>query len=92
MASTAENRVFASPLARRIANQNNIDLGSVNGSGPKGRIIKADIEKAMAGGGASKASASTAPAAAPKAAPAAASLEASPCRRPPVDLAARCLS
>lgn len=75
MASTAENRVFASPLARRIANQNNIDLGSVNGSGPKGRIIKADIEKAMAGGGASKAAAapSASPAAAPKASPAGAS-------------------
>ena len=40
-------RIKASPLARRIAQQNDIDLKAVNGSGPQGRIIKADIEKAM---------------------------------------------
>ncbi len=37
-------RIFASPLARRIAKEKGIDLGQVNGSGPKGRIVKADIE------------------------------------------------
>jgi pyruvate dehydrogenase E2 component (dihydrolipoamide acetyltransferase) len=37
-------RVFASPLARRIAKDRGIDLSQVNGSGPKGRIVKADIE------------------------------------------------
>jgi pyruvate dehydrogenase E2 component (dihydrolipoamide acetyltransferase) len=37
-------RVFASPLARRLANEKGIDLGQVTGSGPKGRIVKADIE------------------------------------------------
>ena len=38
-------RVFASPLARRLADQNNIDLSQVTGSGPNGRIVKADVEK-----------------------------------------------
>jgi pyruvate dehydrogenase E2 component (dihydrolipoamide acetyltransferase) len=37
-------RIFASPLARRIAKERGIDLSQVNGSGPKGRIVKADIE------------------------------------------------
>ncbi len=36
-------RVFASPLARRLAAQNNVDLAVVSGSGPHGRVIKADI-------------------------------------------------
>jgi pyruvate dehydrogenase E2 component (dihydrolipoamide acetyltransferase) len=44
------DRVFASPLARRIAANANIDLQAVRGSGPNGRIIKADVEQAMAGG------------------------------------------
>ncbi len=37
-------RVYATPLARRIATQNGIDLHDVDGSGPRGRIVKADIE------------------------------------------------
>jgi pyruvate dehydrogenase E2 component (dihydrolipoamide acetyltransferase) len=37
-------RVFASPLAKRIAEQKGISLASVKGTGPRGRIIKADIE------------------------------------------------
>jgi len=37
-------RVFASPLARRIAEQNGVDLSSVSGSGPHGRIVKSDVE------------------------------------------------
>ena len=40
-------RIIASPLAKRIANENNIDLGQLEGSGPNGRIVKADIETAM---------------------------------------------
>ena len=36
-------RIFASPLAKRIAGQKNIDLAAVTGTGPHGRIIKADI-------------------------------------------------
>ncbi len=37
-------RVFASPLARRIAKEKGLDLGSVKGSGPHGRIVRADVE------------------------------------------------
>ena len=43
------NRVFASPLARRLAEQKGVDLATVNGSGPHGRIIKADIDAASPG-------------------------------------------
>jgi pyruvate dehydrogenase E2 component (dihydrolipoamide acetyltransferase) len=42
-----ENRVFASPLARRLAAQKNITLQSISGSGPYGRIIAKDIETAQ---------------------------------------------
>lgn len=42
------NRVFASPLARRIAKDKGIDLTALKGSGPKGRIVKADVEGATA--------------------------------------------
>ena len=41
-------RVFATPLARRIAAQKGLDLGSITGSGPHGRIVKADVEGATA--------------------------------------------
>jgi pyruvate dehydrogenase E2 component (dihydrolipoamide acetyltransferase) len=41
-------RVFASPLARRIAAEKGIDLGAVAGSGPHGRIVRADVEGAKA--------------------------------------------
>ncbi len=50
------DRQFVSPLARRMAAQANIDLGSLRGSGPHGRIVKADIEAAVSGGGARRAS------------------------------------
>ncbi len=43
-------RVFASPLARRMAKQANIDLSAMKGSGPNGRIIRADIEARQAPG------------------------------------------
>ena len=42
------DRVFASPLARRIAADNGIDLAGLKGTGPKGRIVKADVEGATA--------------------------------------------
>ena len=45
-----QTRIFASPLARRIATQNNIDISTITGSGPHGRIVKSDVEKALAGG------------------------------------------
>ena len=41
-------RIFASPLARRIAAQKGLDLSQVTGSGPHGRIVKADVEQAEA--------------------------------------------
>jgi pyruvate dehydrogenase E2 component (dihydrolipoamide acetyltransferase) len=44
-------RVFASPLAKRMAAQAGIDLGAVAGSGPQGRVVKADIDAVIAGGG-----------------------------------------
>jgi pyruvate dehydrogenase E2 component (dihydrolipoamide acetyltransferase) len=40
-------RIFASPLARRMAQQAGLDLGAITGSGPQGRIVKADIESAV---------------------------------------------
>jgi pyruvate dehydrogenase E2 component (dihydrolipoamide acetyltransferase) len=44
------DRIKASPLARRIAANENIDLKNVTGSGPKGRIIKSDIDNAIKNG------------------------------------------
>ena len=41
------NRIFASPLAKRIAADKGLDLGSVQGSGPRGRIVKRDVEGAV---------------------------------------------
>jgi pyruvate dehydrogenase E2 component (dihydrolipoamide acetyltransferase) len=40
-------RMFASPLARRMAQQAGLDLGTIRGSGPQGRIVKSDIEAAL---------------------------------------------
>ena len=48
-------RTRSSPLARRIANERGLDISSVQGSGPGGRIIKRDIEAAGTGTGAAKA-------------------------------------
>jgi pyruvate dehydrogenase E2 component (dihydrolipoamide acetyltransferase) len=42
-----KGRVFASPLARRMAQQAGLDLAAITGSGPQGRIVKADIEAAL---------------------------------------------
>lgn len=41
---SAADRVFASPLARRLAEQNQVNLTAISGSGPHGRIVKADVE------------------------------------------------
>ena len=43
------DRIFASPLARRIAAERGLDLTQIAGSGPKGRIVKADVENAEPG-------------------------------------------
>ena len=44
------NRIFASPLARRLAKQNGLQLSLISGTGPHGRIIKRDIDSALASG------------------------------------------
>ncbi len=74
-AKTGGARVFASPLARRIAADQGLDLGQIAGTGPHGRIVKADVlaAKAQPAAAAPSAAAPTAPrpAAAAPAAPAA---------------------
>jgi pyruvate dehydrogenase E2 component (dihydrolipoamide acetyltransferase) len=60
-------RIFASPLARRIAGQKGLDLSTLKGSGPHGRIVKADVENAQPGQAKAPAAA---PAGQPSAAPA----------------------
>jgi pyruvate dehydrogenase E2 component (dihydrolipoamide acetyltransferase) len=44
-----DGRVKASPIARRLAREHGIELGSIQGTGPGGRIVKADVEKAATG-------------------------------------------
>jgi pyruvate dehydrogenase E2 component (dihydrolipoamide acetyltransferase) len=44
-----DSRIFVSPLAKRMAQQAGIDLATLRGSGPNGRIVKSDIEAALAG-------------------------------------------
>lgn len=65
-APAVAGRVVASPLARRLAGDAGVDLGAIHGSGPGGRIVKRDIEAAMASGAptATAGAASTAPRAA----------------------------
>jgi pyruvate dehydrogenase E2 component (dihydrolipoamide acetyltransferase) len=46
MTSSKEGRLFASPLAKRLAKEKGIDLSRVQGSGPHGRIVKSDLDKA----------------------------------------------
>src|SRR5580692_2449160 len=62
------NRIFSSPLARRLAKDANIDLGRVQGTGPHGRVIARDVEAAKSGQGL-RAPAAAAPASAPLVAP-----------------------
>jgi len=50
-------RIFASPLARRLAEQAKIDIAAIRGSGPHGRIVKHDVEAALKGGTARRAAA-----------------------------------
>ncbi len=75
-------RVFASPLARRIAKEKGLDLTAVKGSGPHGRIVRADVEGAQPGAAkpaaAAVGEAPKAAAPAPAAAPAAAAMPTGP--------------
>ena len=61
-AAASGARVVASPLARRMASQAGLDLANMAGTGPNSRIVKADVEAALSGGGA-PASAAAAPSA-----------------------------
>jgi len=75
-------RIFASPLARRIAAEKGLDLSQISGSGPHGRIVKADVSDA-------KPAAAPAQAAAPAPAPAAAPAKAAMATGPSADQVAR---
>lgn len=70
--SSTDDRVKASPLARRLAAEQGIDLSKLSGSGPNGRIVKQDVEAAIGGTATAAAPAATqaAPQSAPLAAPA----------------------
>jgi pyruvate dehydrogenase E2 component (dihydrolipoamide acetyltransferase) len=70
-AASTGGRVFASPLAKRLAKESNIDLSRVSGSGPHGRVIARDIDEAKSGKGlrAPSAQPGAAPAGAPAIAP-----------------------
>jgi pyruvate dehydrogenase E2 component (dihydrolipoamide acetyltransferase) len=69
-AAPTGDRVFASPLARRLASAANLDLKAITGSGPHGRVVKADVDAASKGGApaakAAPASAAAASAAEPR--------------------------
>ncbi|WP_406870312.1 pyruvate dehydrogenase complex dihydrolipoamide acetyltransferase [Thioclava sp. 'Guangxiensis'] len=69
-------RLFASPLARRIAAQKGLDLATIAGSGPRGRIVKADVEGASAAPKAAAAAPAKTDAPVAKAAPAGPSADA----------------
>ncbi len=56
-------RVFASPLAKRLAKESGVDMSALRGTGPHGRIVKADIERAVRQGAAPTSTAKAAPAA-----------------------------
>ncbi|WP_454760049.1 pyruvate dehydrogenase complex dihydrolipoamide acetyltransferase [Caulobacter segnis] len=62
------SRVFASPLARRLASAAGLDLKGIKGTGPHGRVVKTDVEAAKSGAPAAKAASAAAPAAAAPAA------------------------
>ncbi|QQS12664.1 MAG: pyruvate dehydrogenase complex dihydrolipoamide acetyltransferase [Rhodospirillales bacterium] len=64
-ASAPGGRIFASPLAKRVAAEAGVDLAKIAGSGPHGRVVRADVDKAVAAG-----TAKPGPAAAPASAPA----------------------
>ena len=72
LATTTGSRIKASPLAKKIAAEKGIDLATIHGSGPSGRIVKADVENAQPGAAAP----ATAQATSPKPIEAAATLEA----------------
>ncbi len=71
-AAAPAGRIKASPVAKKMAAENGIDLASVSGTGPGGRVVKSDLEAAIAGGGSPAPAAATPAAASAPAAPVAA--------------------
>jgi pyruvate dehydrogenase E2 component (dihydrolipoamide acetyltransferase) len=69
-AAASGARVFASPLAKRLAKDAGIDLSAISGTGPRGRVVKSDVEAAKSGKAPLKAAPAAAPAGAGAAAPA----------------------
>lgn len=65
--SNSGDRIFATPLARRIAADKGIDLTSIKGTGPRGRIVKADLEGSNAGASTSASQTTSAAPSAPSA-------------------------
>src|SRR5215813_4779562 len=63
---SGDGRIFASPLARRMAQQAGLDLNAIRGSGPQGRVVKSDIEAALSPVRVTPAPPSARPAAAPQ--------------------------
>jgi pyruvate dehydrogenase E2 component (dihydrolipoamide acetyltransferase) len=71
-AVSADDKLRASPLARKVARDHGLDLADIAGSGPQGRVVRADVEAAIAGGTATTpvaAPAASAPQSAPTAQP-----------------------
>jgi len=60
-ATTTGSRIKASPLAKKIAAEKGIDLATIHGSGPSGRIVKADVENAQSGAATPAAAQATSP-------------------------------
>jgi pyruvate dehydrogenase E2 component (dihydrolipoamide acetyltransferase) len=69
LAGGGGQRIFASPLARRLAKQAGLELSAIKGTGPHGRIVRADVEAAQKGGTAQAAPQAQAAAPQPAAAP-----------------------
>ncbi len=68
-AEPVENGALATPIALRMAREHNLDLGGVAGSGPGGRILRADVERLLSGSGPVKSIAASHPAPEPGAPP-----------------------
>ncbi|GAA1728071.1 dihydrolipoamide acetyltransferase family protein [Microcella frigidaquae] len=78
VAPAADGRRFISPLVRRLAREHGLDLASVRGSGPEGRIVRRDIEALLAGAPAAATTAAAPAATPPAAAPAPAAVPTAP--------------